>query len=166
MKIVDVKRIRPHGGSLRIYTKKDSPYHNVSKNVTDLLNYELDNIDSNYILKKLEYFKIEIKRLKEELIKFKNNNINIVGYGAPARLATITNYADIDKSFIKFIIDDNNIKAGRFSPGKHIPIKKYSRSLDLENVILFAYEYHDSIKTKINDNKIKFYKPIPFKKLS
>ena len=54
----------------------------------------------------------------------------------------------------------------KFSPGKHIPIKSYNPSDEINHVILFAYEYFESIKNKIFKKNIKFYKPIPFKKLN
>ena len=96
----------------------------------------------------------------------KDKNIAVKGYGAPARLATITNFANIDKKLIEYIIDDSELKMNRFSPGKHIPIKPYNPKEELSHVILFAYEYFHSIKTKIEQKNVEFYNPIPFEKLS
>ena len=93
--------------------------------------------------------------------------MNIIGYGAPARVSTITNFSKIDSSLIKYIIDDSPLKQNRFSPGMHIKIvprkKNISKKIDI--VIVFAYEYFNDIKKYFKNKDVKFYKPVPFKKL-
>lgn len=105
--------------------------------------------------------------LKKKLIEFKNNGLNIIVYGAPARVSTITNFSKIDSSLIKYIIDDSPLKQNRFSPGMHIKIvprkKNISKKIDI--VIVFAYEYFNDIKKYFKNKDVKFYKPVPFKKL-
>lgn len=161
--IVDVKKITAHGESLRIYLKKYKNKMSISKRVDEILNEE-KLINKDFILSRFKLFTQEIKKLKQELQVFKNKNINVIGYGAPARLATITNFAKINKDLISFIIDDSELKFDRFSPGMHIPIKKFSRKeiKDYNIIILFAYEYFVSIKDKVADNDFKYFKPIPF----
>ena len=58
--------------------------------------------------------------LKDQLIKFKFSKKNVIGYGAPARVSTITNFSKIDSNLIKYIIDDSHLKQNRFTPGMHI----------------------------------------------
>ncbi len=166
MEIVDVKLIKPHGGSLQVYVKNKNKDVKISKSVKFMLKEEEKFISENFIKGKFEDFKNEINSLKTNLYKLKNKNKSIKGYGAPARLATITNFADIDKNLIDYVIDDSELKMNRFSPGKHIPIKSYSSEDELRHVLLFAYEYYESIKKKIKHKNVEFYKPVPFKKLS
>ena len=47
----------------------------------------------------------------------------IAAYGAPAKGNTFLNYCMIDKSLIKFTVDKNPSKVGKFLPGSKIPIK-------------------------------------------
>ena len=166
MEIVDVKLITPHGGSLRVYVKKKSKNQVVSQNVFNMLKNEKKIISEIFIKKKFSNFKNEIHNLLRNLNLLKDKNIAVKGYGAPARLATITNFANIDKKLIEYIIDDSELKMNRFSPGKHIPIKPYNPKEELSHVILFAYEYFHSIKNKIEQKNVEFYNPIPFEKLS
>ena len=95
------------------------------------------------------------------------SNMRVIGYGAPARVSTITNYTNIDNSFIDYIIDDSHLKQNRFSPGKHIKIiprnKANLKIVDI--VIVFAYEYFKDIRKKFANIKVKFYKPISFDRL-
>ena len=111
--------------------------------------------------------KAEVRNFKNNIINLKKNNQKIIGYGSPARLATITNICKINKTHIDFIIDDSPLKQGRFTPGMHIPIKNY-KTLEKyipDVIIVFAYEYFTDIKKKTKHTKSKYFKPIPFKLL-
>ena len=101
-------------------------------------------------------------------MQFKKNKKFVIGYGAPARVATITNYLKINNKLINYIIDDNPLKQNKYSPGSHIKIVAMN-NLNISKVdivIVFAYEYFSDIKKKFKSKKIKFFKPIPFKKLN
>ena len=77
-------------------------------------------------------------KLKKGLKKAKLEGQVAIGYGAPARLATITNFGDIDSNFLDYVIDDSPLKASRFSPGKHIPIKSFNEASekDIDIIVL------------------------------
>src|SRR3989344_3842357 len=60
--------------------------------------------------------------VKKKLEVYKKSGLLVAGYGAPARVATITNYGTIGPSLIEFIVDDSPLKQDRYSPGMHIPI--------------------------------------------
>ena len=116
----------------------------------------------NFINKKIDK---ETYLFKNSLQKLKKDKKVVIGYGAPARVSTITNFAKIDNNLINYIIDDSPIKQNKFSPGKHIKIlprqKNINKKIDI--VIVFAYEYFNDIKRKFKNIDVKFYKPIPFK---
>ena len=97
----------------------------------------------------------------------KKKNKRIIGYGAPARVSTITNFANIDSNLLDFIIDDSPLKQNRYSPGKHIKIlpKKNNINNKIEYVVVFAYEYFEEIKKKFKKLNVFFFKPIPFRKI-
>ena len=92
----------------------------------------------------------------------------VIGYGCPARVSTITNLSSIGKKQIKFIIDDSPLKAGKFSPGMNIPIKKihYLSKKKEYIVIVFAYDYFYEIQKKLISYNCEFYFPIPLKKIT
>ena len=104
---------------------------------------------------------------KKELIKLKNNKHFIIGYGAPARVSTITNVSKINSNLIEYIIDDSPLKQNRFTPGMHIKILPRKNNLEkkITIVIVFAYEYFRDIKKVFKNKKIMFFKPIPFRRL-
>ena len=168
MRVVDVKQITPHGGSLRVYIRNDGFKTKVNSRVNELLNLESKTLSLVAIRKSFEVFKTEIMKLKKGLKKAKLEGQVAIGYGAPARLATITNFGDIDSNFLDYVIDDSPLKASRFSPGKHIPIKSFNEASekDIDIIVLFAYEYYSSIRKKFKDSHMNFFKPIPYKLIS
>ncbi len=166
MNLFDIEKIDIHGESLRCFIKNENSNfktkrcQNILKEEKEYLNYK--------ILKKFnKNIKEESKNFKKELIKLKMNKKFIIGYGAPARVSTITNVSDVDSKLINYIIDDSPLKQNRFSPGKHIPIlpRKNNIKKNIDVVIVFAYEYFKEIKKNFKSKNIKFFKPIPLRKI-
>ena len=104
-------------------------------------------------------------KLKNKLIEFKKNGNQLGGFGCPARLSTITNFANIGPELIPFVVDDTPLKQFRYTPGRHIPIIPFEGSPSVENYLVFAYEYIDSIRLKFSDRGKSFFRPIPFDKI-
>ncbi len=166
MSLFDIEVINIHGGSLRLYIR------NIKKIKKTTRCKKILKIEKQYLnIKNLHLIKNKIKKetllFKNKLIKYKKDKRNIVGYGAPARVSTITNFGNIDSNLINYIIDDSPLKQGRFTPGTHIKIvpKKNNINERINIVIVFAYEYFNDIKKNFKKLKVKFYKPIPFSKL-
>jgi methylation protein EvaC len=166
MSLYDIEKIEAHGGSLRCYIKNSFNFKKTPR-CKKILNDELKKLN----LYEFKLFKKEItkeaKIFKEKLLSLKKEGEYIIGYGAPARVSTITNFANIDSDLIQYIIDDSPLKQHRYSPGKHIRIlpKKNNINSKIKTVIVFAYEYFDDIRKQFKKLKVIFYKPIPFKKL-
>lgn len=75
----------------------------------------------------------------------------IVGYGAPAKGNTLLNAAKIK---LDFIVDDNPLKQGLYTPGMHIPVvgsKELEKYADEDLVFVpLAWNFYHEIKEKIN----------------
>lgn len=166
MKLYDIEKIDVHGGSLRLFIK-NSLDCNLTNRCKRLLNDEMQHLN----IKTFKVFNNNIHKhsayLKDQLIKFKFSKKNVIGYGAPARVSTITNFSKIDSNLIKYIIDDSHLKQNRFTPGMHIRILPRKKNFDKEIniVIVFSYEYFKDIKKLFKNKKIIFFKPIPFSRL-
>ena len=167
MTLVNVEHINPHGGSIRCYIKNSKDEKSTSL-VEDILNKEKLHLN-------IETFKIfqkkiikETTNLKDKLNYFKRSKKKVIGYGAPARVSTITNFANINYNHIDFIIDDSPLKQDRYTPGTHIPIisRQKSKSNNVDIIIVFAYEYFNEIKELTKNYNCKYFQPIPFSKLS
>lgn len=95
------------------------------------------------------------KELVIEVTKYSRNEVGwlAVGYGAPAKGMTLLNYSGLK---LDFIIDDNTLKQGRFTPGSSIPILAASELDKHNDAIIFvplAWNFFEEIVTKIKDRR-------------
>ena len=143
LKIFDVEKIKTHGGSLRVYVQKKSGKRKVSSKVEEVLNEE----KSQGICTKDFYknFSIKSKSIIDQMLKFltekKEINKKVIGYGAAAKANTLINFAKIDKSLIKYVVDKNPMKQNKFLPGSHIPIFSVERIIEdkPDYVVIFPW---------------------------
>lgn len=80
-----------------------------------------------------------------------------VGYGAAAKGMTLLNYSKIP---LEYIIDDNPLKQGKFTPGSNVPIVSADILKELNDACLFvplAWNFFDEIKTKIKSKRTNQY---------
>ena len=156
-KIYRAEQIDTHGGSLRVYVKKNIKVK-VEKSVKNLLKEEI-----NFGMNKFETYKNfsnKIYKIKENVKKniynIKKNNNQIIGYGSPAKATTALNFFGISDE-IDFIVEDNKLKQGKFLPGMKIPIKsKDSVKRKCDYLLVLAWNFFDEIKKKNGDIADKF----------
>ncbi len=156
-KIIRAERINPHGGSLRIYIKKNTN-SKIEKSVKNLLDEE-----EQFGLKKYDTYKkfgekiYEIKKnVKKNIKNLTNNGKKLIGYGSPAKATTALNFFGISKE-IEFIIEDNKLKHGKFLPGMKIPIISKSNIKEKPDyAVVLAWNFIDEIKRKNSDLAHKF----------
>jgi SAM-dependent methyltransferase len=95
-----------------------------------------------------------VKDLKETITAYRAEGFIVAGYGAAAKGMTLLNFGNIA---LDFIVDDNPLKQGRFTPGMHIPVVSIDK-LDqvADSNIAFvplAWNFFDEIKTKIKTKR-------------
>ncbi len=147
VKIYKSEKVETHGGSIRIYLKKDKKVK-IEKSVIQMLNEE-----EKFGIKKFETYKIfgeKVYKIRENirknLKKLKNKNTKIIGYGAPAKATTSLNFFGISNE-IDFIVEDNKLKHNKFIPGVKIPIKNKSYIKSSKNtLIVLAWNFYNDIK--------------------
>jgi SAM-dependent methyltransferase len=129
LEIYDAKEISTHGGSLRIYIKHKG---DESKRKTESFK-KIYFKEKNYGLHKLatyEKFQIEVETLKSEFLNFLNKEKNkkkiFVAYGAAAKGNTFINYLKLNSLQIRYVIDRNPFKVGKYLPGSKIKVKNES----------------------------------------
>lgn len=122
LKIVDVERLKIHGGSLRIYAAHERAA-SVAPSVRNLLTEESlwVNDDSIHLA-----FASRVEELKLNLLKtlreLRADGKRIAVYGASAKGSTLLNYFGIDRSLIEYVVDRSTVKQGRFTPGTNLKI--------------------------------------------
>ena len=147
--LIDIRKTPIHGNSyLFVFSKLAGN----AERVEAVLKEERDaglNTPATYI----EYAKLANKAvadLKDAISAYRAEGFVIAGYGAAAKGMTLLNFGNIT---LDFIIDDNPLKQGRFSPGMHIPvvgIDTLDECADLNVAFVpLAWNFFDEIKRKI-----------------
>ena len=87
----------------------------------------------------------------KNILNLKKKYPDIIGYGSPAKATTALNYFNISEE-IKYIIEDNELKHGKFVPGVNIPIKsKKEIPNNLNCVLVLAWNFFNEIKKNNSD---------------
>ena len=157
-KIFKSEIVNTHGGSLRIYVKK-----NKNVKIENSVKIMIKN-EEEFGIKKLKTYKEfgnKVYKIRENVIKnlqkLKKSNNLLIGYGAPAKATTALNYFGVTNE-IDYIIEDNNLKHGKFVPGVKIPIKKKSQIKNKKNtIVVLAWNFFQDIKknnSELSDNFI------------
>ena len=146
-KIFRSEKVDTHGGSIRVYIKKDKKIK-IEQSVKKILKEEETFGIKDF--KTYQKFAKKVYEIRENVLtnikKLKDQNKTIIGYGAPAKATTSLNFFGISKE-IDFIVEDNKFKHNKFIPGVKIPIKDKSVLKNKKNVLLvLAWNFFDDIK--------------------
>ena len=156
-KIYKAERVNTHGGSIRIYIKKDKKTK-VENSVKSLL-IEEENFGikkyQTYINFAKKVYKIR-ENVRKNILELKKNNTKIIGYGSPAKATTALNFFGISKE-IDCIVEDNKLKHGKFLPGMKIPIiSKDGIKEKFDYAVVLAWNFFEEIKKRNNNFAHKF----------
>ena len=155
--IYKAEKIETHGGSIRVYIKK-SKKTKIEKSVKFLLKEEEKYGIKNY--KTYQDFAKKVYKIRENVRKnisiLASKDTKIIGYGSPAKATTALNFFGISDE-IKYIVEDNKLKQGKFLPGMRIPItSKENIKTKPDCAIVLAWNFIDEIKKKNADLAHKF----------
>ncbi len=127
MEIIDVSRNNIQGGSLIGVVQFKNGIYKKNDSVTEILQLENENkiceIETFKIFS--ENLKNTKKNIKELIQNIQNDKKIIAGFGAARSGTTLISQMEIGKS-IKYIVDDNQSKQGKYSPGDHILVRPTS----------------------------------------
>lgn len=151
--LVAVEYMPIHGTSFIFVIRKK----NDGRNVDLLINEERSK--GLYLEETYERYASNAKDIVEKLV-YECNYVrqgmigwNVVGYGAAAKGMTLLNFAKLK---LDFIVDDNPLKQGKFTPGTNIPIVPASKIDELKDTTLFvplAWNFFEEIRSKIKQRR-------------
>lgn len=169
LKLFDVEELPTHGGSLRIYGGHAASQRAIAPRLHSLQQKE-HTLQFDRLTPYLEFAPRVVStkyQLLQVLIAAKQQQQQIVGYGAPAKGNTLLNYCGIRTDFLDYTVDRNPHKQGKFLPGTHIPIyaPEHILSTRPDYVLLLPWNLQDEIMAQmavIRDWGGQFIIPIPY----
>ena len=151
LELVAVERVSTKGGSLRYFLQRSGGLLTKDGSVIKML-----ALEENMGLYRKETFAAyadKINNLKEQtknfLAKAKNEGKSIAGFGASITGTTLIYHFEIG-DYLDYLVDDNQAKQGRFSPGLHLPVLSSSVLYESkpDYVIILAWRFAETIISK------------------
>ncbi len=117
--LVDVELHPTHGGSIRLWSQPSETAGTPSAAVAEALEREqaagLSTVEGHM------GFADSVDRVRADLLRFlldaAADGKTVVGYGAPGKGNTLLNYCGIRTDLLRYTVDRNPYKHGRFTPG-------------------------------------------------
>jgi SAM-dependent methyltransferase len=164
--VADVERIPVHGGSLRVFVRRQGAP--VAQSVIDLRAEEAGwgvSEPGPY-----EAFAARVAQLEQELLdllgRLKGEGSSIAAYGAAAKGSTLLNVFGIGAETLDFVVDRSTVKVGRYMPGVHLRIDPPERLLEEmpDYLLLLAWNLADEIMAQQDEYRRRggrFVIPVP-----
>ncbi|MFF4991658.1 methyltransferase domain-containing protein [Streptosporangium saharense] len=122
--LVDVELLPTHGGSIRLWARPQEVAGEPTSRVVEVLAAE--KAAGLHELSGYAEFAARVAKVRRDLLKFlveaAEQGRTVVGYGAPGKGNTLLNHCGIRPDLLRYTVDRNPYKHGRFTPGTRIPI--------------------------------------------
>jgi SAM-dependent methyltransferase len=118
LRIVDVKRIPIHAGSIRVTAAREGTGRQPAPIVAEMLGAERGwNVDR--FGEQVEARRQSLRRLVTDL---RRAGRRVVGYGAAGRSTILLNFCGLGPDLVEYVLDMSPLRSGRYVPGVSIPI--------------------------------------------
>ena len=152
--VFEVERLTTHGGSLRVYAQVAGGRGVPVAGSVDLIRAEEAElgVSTSFFYSGFQP-RVDLIRdqLRSFLVDARNEGRTVVGYGAAAKGNTLLNYAGIGPDLVRYVVDNNPAKQGRYLPGSHIPIVGEHRIAEDQPdfVLILPWNLRDEIKYRL-----------------
>lgn len=168
MKMIDATLNSVNGGSMAISAVKNESAHRLTERAKILLSAEVEaglQYPSTY-RSFIQRCNDNAEALLKKLDELKSAGKRVAGYGASTKGNVLLQYLKLDESDLPFILEINEEKRGRVTPGSNIPIK-LEDEVDLSAIdylLVLPWHFRDGIieKEKVFlESGGKFIFPLP-----
>jgi SAM-dependent methyltransferase len=149
MAIFDVEHQPVHGGSLRVFVKRESAHHPVTAAPARFRDEEREaGVCGGPALRT---FADRVSELRSSLVallgRLRADGHRIAAYGSAAKGNTLLNFMGIGANLISYLVDRSPLKQGMFAPGTHLPVLPVERLLEdrPDYTLILAWNFTDEI---------------------
>jgi len=148
MQLIHAEKMTPKGGSIRLVGQVATGTRLPHESVQRLI--EEERREGMRLPETYRKFEREIDVRKNDVLdllrRLKTAGKSIVGFGASHSTTTLIYHFEIG-SFIDYLVDDNQLKHGRYSPGLHLPVSSSARLYKdrPDYVIILGWQHQGSI---------------------
>lgn len=169
LEIFHAKKIKTHGGSIRVYCSYKNTYKK-KKSVNAILKQEKLQLTSKRFLQFAKKVQDSKTTLWNILSKLKKQKKKIAGISAPSRASTLINYVGLDQGILECVFEiKGSHKIGKFIPGTNIPIlvESVKNLKKFDYLIIFSWHIFEQIKENLKriGYKGRLICPLPIPKL-
>jgi methylation protein EvaC len=149
--LVDVKHLGVHGGEIRYTLAREGEREPTPAVATLIADEDRRGLASE---KTLQQFAANVSTIRDDLVsllrRLRAEGRNVIGYGATAKSATVTNFCGIGPDLVAYVCDTTPAKQNRLTPGMHIPVRPAEIFSDPypDYALLFAWNHADEIMAK------------------
>jgi 2-polyprenyl-3-methyl-5-hydroxy-6-metoxy-1,4-benzoquinol methylase len=169
MHIFDIHEKDIHGGSIRIFIRRDGA---PGPDTTDAVarHLKIEDKEGVYDMARLARFAEDVAENRSQIRRLigglKDQGKRIVGVSAPAKGMTLLNYCDLGKDVLDFVTEKSRLKIGKFTPGLHIPVLPDEALIERkpDYALLLAWNFAEEIMGNLSEYRDaggKFIIPIP-----
>ena len=162
LRIVDVKRIPIHAGSIRVTAARAGTARQPAPIVAEMLEAERGwNVDR--FGEQVEARRQSLRHLVTDL---RRAGRRVVGYGAAGRSTILLNYCGLGSDLVEYVLDMSPLRSGKYVPGVSIPIvpPEVFHANPPDYAIMTAWNYEPEIVRKEQaflSNGGRFIVPLP-----
>lgn len=152
LRIVNVTEQNIHGGTLRLVITKNESSHISDKTIELFLQREsLYGID--FYKEWGTHIQECIEKSRNYLLDLKSQGKKIYGFGAAAKGCIYLNAMKVDNTIIDLVIDDTDLKQGKFVPGTGIEIvdRNILQTNPPDYVLILAHNFKDYIIESLSE---------------
>jgi ubiquinone/menaquinone biosynthesis C-methylase UbiE len=155
LQIFDIEKHKTHGGSLRIFAQRSDTGIRV---ISDRVN-EMHELETRHGISSVGFyanFQEKANKVKNNLLKFliqaRQDNKKVAAYGAAAKGSTLLNYAGIKPDLLRYVVDKNPSKQGKYMPGSRIPIKteRYLKNDKPDYVVILPWNLKSEVTQQLD----------------
>ncbi|MEV4094726.1 class I SAM-dependent methyltransferase [Streptosporangium saharense] len=152
--LVDVELLPTHGGSIRLWARPQEVAGEPTSRVVEVLAAE--KAAGLHELSGYAEFAARVAKVRRDLLRFlveaAEQGKTVVGYGAPGKGNTLLNHCGIRPDLLRYTVDRNPYKHGRFTPGTRIPIAAPERIAEdrPDYVLVLPWNLREELTTQLS----------------